>query len=210
MKKIYVVIFLIVISVSSYAQVSLRGSMGIQYISIPSLTDYLYKFPDDPADFTSAIAFSFEGGYPVSENTEVALEVAYLYSSFTSTFSGGRYTMSYDMIMPSLLYYYVVKGAGYNFKFGGGAGARFTFVDEKYPAFPADNYSSTGVGFLLKADGNTSLGGNFYANIGGDIRYDLNGEPEMNGMPLRNEIVDENVNMKAFSIGVKLGITYQF
>lgn len=210
MKKQITILLLVILSVSSYAQVSLRGSMGIQFISIPSLTDYLYQFPDDPADFTSSVMFSAEGNYPLSENAELGLEVAYLLNNYNSDISGGQYTLSYDIIMPSLIYYYVIKGQGYNFKIGGGAGVRFALVEEKYPSFPSDDFSSTGVGFLLKAEGNTSLGGNFYANIGGDIRYDLNGEPEMDGKPLRNEIADENVNMNAFSIGVHLGITYQF
>jgi hypothetical protein len=210
MKKHLTILLLVIISAGSYAQVSLRGGMGIQFISIPSLTDYLYQFPDDPADFTSSVVFSAEGYYPVSANTELGLEVAYLFNNYNTDVSGGQYTLSYDIIMPSILYYYVIKGEGYNFKFGGGAGVRFVLVEEKFPSFTSDDFSSTGIGFLLKAEGNTSLGGNFYANIGGDIRYDLNGEPEMDGQPLRNEIADENVSMNAFSIGLHLGITYQF
>jgi len=210
MKKNLLVLFLLLLTAGTYAQVSVRGSMGIQFISVPSLTDYLYQFPDDLPDFTSAVVFSAEGSYPVSDNTELALELAYLYNSYNSTVNGGQYTLSYDIIMPSVIYYYVIKGRGYSFKLGGGAGVRFALVEEKFPSFMPENYSSTGVGFLLKAEGNTSLGGNFYANIGGDIRYDLNGEPKNNGTAIQNKIAHENVSMNAFSVGVHLGLTYQF
>jgi len=46
------------------------------------------------------------------------------------------------------------------------------------------------------------LSDNVYANIGGDIRYDLNGKP--------NLITNENVNLNTLSLGVRLGVTYRF
>ena len=70
------------------------------------------------------------------------------------------------------------------------------------------NYSSVGFGTILRIEGNTLLGGNIYANIGADIRYDVNGEPEnAQGKNLVNIIQNENVNFNTLSIGVRRGIT---
>ena len=74
----------------------------------------------------------------------------------------------------------------------------------------SNNYSSVGFGILLRAVGNTALGSNVYANITGDIRYDLNGTPKNNGNPIRNETLDNNVNLNSLSVGLSLGITYIF
>jgi hypothetical protein len=112
--------------------------------------------------------------------------------------------------MPSVMAYYVLLGTGFNFKFGGGAGPRFVSVTEsKKWQGTEDSYSSTGFGGLLRVEGNTALAENVYANIGLDLRYDVNGEPEnSNGNTLVNNVKGENVNFDTFSLGVKLGISY--
>ena len=70
-------------------------------------------------------------------------------------------------------------------------------------------YSSTGFGGLLRVEANTSLAENLYANIGGDLRYDVNGEPENDhGNNLVNNVEGETVNFNSFSVGIKLGISY--
>ncbi|MCH7771688.1 MAG: hypothetical protein IIA49_11850 [Bacteroidetes bacterium] len=73
------------------------------------------------------------------------------------------------------------------------------------------NYSSVGFGTILRIEGNTLLGGNVYANIGADIRYDVNGEPENalgKKLVYRSQNENEIVNFNTLSIGVRLGITY--
>jgi hypothetical protein len=59
------------------------------------------------------------------------------------------------------------------------------------------------VGFLLKADGNTLLSGSLYANIGADLRYDINGK-------YTNAGTGREIKLDAFSVGIRLGITYIF
>jgi hypothetical protein len=58
--------------------------------------------------------------------------------------------------------------------------------------------------------GNTALGSNVYANITGDIRYDLNGTPKNNGNAILNQGSNNNVNLNSLSVGLSLGITYIF
>lgn len=203
------------ISISAQ-QNQLRVSMGIDFINSPSLIDYINQsnFSSDGSQlpsFNTAVNFSGEYGKLLNENFQLSIELAYLLYSYNASNINGRYDISYDLIMPSLMAFYVVSGKGYDFKFGGGAGIRFLSVDETLPASArSDNYTSTGFGAIIRAEGNTLLGGNVYANIITDIRYDINGEPKGNTGNLRNNVLNENVNFNSLSVGIKLGVSYFF
>ncbi len=216
MKFLTTVFFVVCISASAFSQVDLRAGMGINFASTPSLNDYLNQSnfappTDQVATFNSSVIFSGEADYFLNDKYEIGLEIAYLLNSFNYSFGFGKYEFAYDIIMPTATAYYVLKGSGYNFKFGGGLGLRFTGADETLPPTTvATTYNATGFGVLLRLDGNTSLGGDFYANIGGDIRYDLNGKPKNGNDYLVNPVTKENVNLNSFSVGVRLGISYIF
>jgi hypothetical protein len=187
MKKLYILLIFISFCSLIYPQISLRAGMGINFNSTPSLRDYLNDSHFAPIDnqvasFNTAINFSGEVDYRADDKYEIGLEMAYLYNSFTFSPGGGRYELSYSILMPTIVNYYVIDGQGYNFKFGGGLGLRFASINELQQfTSNANVYNSIGFGILLRASGNTSLGGNVYANITGDIRYDLNGTPKNNG-----------------------------
>jgi hypothetical protein len=193
-----------------FAQNELRAGMGINFGSTPSLKDYINQVAgyNQLGSFNSAVIFSGEYDRALSQTYELGIEVAYLLNSVTfSTY--GTYDFTYHVIMPTVTSYYVIRGDGYNFKFGGGVGLRLVSADESLPATPsATNYTSTGLGFLLRAAGNTRLSGNIYVNISGDLRYDLNGE--LNGWSDHHSSNYNQVNLDTFSAGVSLGITYMF
>lgn len=197
-------------------QNQLRASMGIDFINLPSLFDYINQnnFASDGSQlpsFNTAVNFSSEYGRRITENFQLSAELAYLLYSYNASNINGRYDISYSLIMPSLLSFYVLSGRGYNFKFGGGVGIRFASVDETLPAsVHSDNYTSTGFGGIIRAEGNTLLGGDFYATILADLRYDVNGEPKGSAGTLRNNVLNENVNLNSLSFGIKLGISYFF
>jgi hypothetical protein len=190
--------------------------MGIDFINSPSLFDYINQnnFASDGSQlpsFNTAVNFSSEYGRRITENFQLSAELAYLLYSYNASNINGRYDISYSLIMPSLLSFYVLSGRGYNFKFGGGVGIRFASVDETLPAsVHSDNYTSTGFGGIIRAEGNTLLGGDFYATILADLRYDVNGEPKGSAGTLRNNVLNENVNLNSLSFGIKLGISYFF
>lgn len=194
----------------------LRVNMGIDFINTPSMIDYINQsnFASDGSElptFNTAVNFSGEYGRLLNENFQLSAELAYLIYSYNANNINGRYDLSYDLIMPSILAFYVLNGKGYDFKFGGGAGLRFLSVDETLPAsVKSDNYTSTGFGVILRAEGNTLLSGNLYANVITDIRYDLNGEPTGSSGNLRNNVLNENVNFNSLSVGIKLGVSYFF
>jgi len=213
MKKLVLIFF--IITAPTFAQFELSASMGIHFINSPSLYDYLnqnYASPGETIEgFNSAINFSGEAGYNLSSSFQSAIDIGYNIYSYTSSGSLGQYDLTYGNLLLSLLGYYVLTGEGYNFKFGGGGGVRFLSADESLPGTGiTKTFSSTGFGLLLRAEGNTLLGGNIYAKIGAQVGYDFNGEPENNGNPIPNNASNENVNFNSLSIGVSLGVSYIF
>jgi len=210
MKKIYISLLFLLLSNIALPQVSIRAGMGINLISIPSLKDYLnvyYAPPDNQiGSFATAISFSGEVDMKAGENYEVGVELAYLYNSYTFS-TIGQYNLTYGILMPTIVNYYVIDGQGYNFKFGGGVGLRFTNVNETNLPI-VNTYKSVGFGILIRASGNTALSRNVFANITGDIRYDINGVPKDGGTPMT--VLGNNVNLNSFSLSLMLGITYIF
>jgi len=212
MKKIFALIF-IFSSLIINAQVDVTGAMGIAFVNNASLKDYINSnFPSDKAlsTFNSSFDLSLEADYTISENFEMGVEYVYNIFSYTSTFGGlGVYDLSYKHHKPSLLAYYVLPGSGYKFKLGGGIGYRMVDLDEK--KIQSTNYTSSGLGFLLRIQGLTTLGGNLYANLGGSFRYDLPGEPESSdGITIVDPIDGTNVNINSIVFSVNIGVTYSF
>ncbi len=210
MKYLFTIITVVLIGSQVSAQHEARLGMGINFGSTPSLKDYVNQVAgyEEMTSFSSSVIFSGEYDYAVSNTYDIGLEVAYLLSSVTfSTY--GTYDFSYHVIMPTVTSYYVIRGQGYNFKFGGGVGIRLVSADESFPSSPsAINFTSTGFGFLLRAAGNTRLSDQFYVNILGDLRYDLNGD--LKGWEAHHSSDYNQVNLNTFSAGVSLGITYMF
>jgi len=215
MKKTTLLFLLMIASDFSFAQIELKGTMGINFLSIPSIQDYVnesYPSSTQLNTFNSAVIFTGEVGTFLGKDFELGLEIPFQIFSYTENVGLGQYELAYNSLLPSVMAYYVLSGNGYNFKFGGGAGPRFVSVTEsKKWQGTEDSFSSIGFGGLLRIEGNTALAENVYANIGADLRYDVNGEPEnSNGNTLENKVKGENVNFDSFSLGVKLGISYLF
>jgi len=215
MKKYIWILSIIILAELSFAQIEVKGTMGINLISVPSAQDYINQnyapYDDELNTFNTTVIFTGEVGYFFSDRFEMSIDIPYqIYSYNTNIEGAGQYDLYYDSFLPSIMAYYVISGEGYNFKFGGGAGPRFsTVTEEKKWQGTKDDYSSIGFGGLLRVEANTALSENFYANIGGDLRYDVNGEPENdNGNKLVNNVEGETVNFNSFSVGIKLGVSY--
>lgn len=211
MKKI-ILIVAILFSSSLHAQVDVSGGMGISFVNNASLTDYLnIYFPSgtELGSFNSSIEFFIEGDYSVSPDFQVGIEYAYQIFSHNAVYGGGgNYDLSYGHHKPSVLAYYLISGEGYKFKFGGGIGFRYASVEEKI--LSATTYTTSGFGALLRAQGNTLLGGDVYVNIGVDLRYDLTGEPKNGDQYIVDNTINENINLNSLSVGVRVGISYFF
>jgi hypothetical protein len=213
MKRLFIPIYILT-SVLIYAQVDLTGSMGIAFINNSSIEDYINaNFPSDKelGTFNSSFDLSLEADYEVTENFELGIEYVYnIFAYTTSILAGvGVYDLSYIHHKPSLMAYYVIPGSGYKFKFGGGVGYRVVDLDEKI--YETITYTASGFGFLLRAQGLTTLGGNFYANLGGSFRYDLPGEVSSgNSSESGNSLEHFNINVDSVVFSVNIGVTYSF
>ncbi len=211
MKK-FCVIVIFIISVSNLsAQWDISLSMGLDFKSSPSFRDYVNTSFSAGNNlipsFKSAVSFSGEVDYELSNSFAVGLEYSFLIDSYTaSTTPGGLYEISYNLQRPTLMAYYIVPGNGYQFKFGGGVGPRFVSLSEKI--ITSTEYSASGYGFVVKAEGNTFLSKNFYALIGTNIRYDITGDVSNNQNALVNRSTGEALNLNAISLGIYLGVTF--
>ena len=211
MKKVLVLImFLIQFSVIN-AQVDIAGGMGISFVHTPSLNDYLANFSssEEIPSFNSTVEFYIEGDYSLKPSFQLGLEYVYSLYSYNNSLQGFNYELNYQHYKPSILAYYVIPGKGYKIKFGGGAGIRILNLDQKiYGA--TESFEAVGYGLLIRAQGHTTIGGNFYINIGATTRYDHPGVPENDNGELYNNILDEPVNINSLSFSVDIGISYFF
>ena len=213
MKKIFLfVIFILSVNKIS-AQWDLSLSMGLDFRSSPSFRDYVNSSGFASGgnilpSFKSSVSFSGEADYKLSSSFALGLEYELMIDSYTASLvSGGVYEIAFSMHRPSILAYYILPGEGYQFKFGGGVGPRFVSLSEKRNT--STNYSASGYGLILKAEGNTLLSKNFYALIGTNLRYDVTGNvTNPQKPPIVNNVTDEKLNLNAFSFGIYLGVTF--
>jgi len=209
MKKIIILVFLTVVSLQ--AQWEVRGSMGLNVVSMPDLKDYLntnyFLGNDRLSEFTPSVETGIEVGYQLENNFQIAGEFSYEYGSYSYTVLSTS-TFSYNLLQPSLFGYYTINGKGFQFKFGGGIGPRFVFASELSP-YTKDilKYKSTGYGIVGKVDGITSLGGNYFAYVGVDLRYNNNGKlSDAGGKEKINNVTNAALSLNSVSVGLKIGV----
>jgi hypothetical protein len=211
MKKIYLLIVFLFVANSLSAQWQFNLSMGFDFKYSPAFRDYIntsFAFGGNQIpSFKNAISFSGEADYKLSETFALGLEENLQIDSYNATYNtGGVYEISYTMNRPSLLAYYIVSGESYKLKFGGGVGPRFVTLTEKINT--SSDYSASGYGLVLKAEGNTQLSKNFYALIGTNFRYDVSGDISNNQNTIVNRSTGEKLNLNSISFGIYLGVTF--
>jgi len=211
MKKLLIIILLFLTYVSTQAQWDLNFSMGLDFKSSPSFRDYInanYATPGNQiSSFKSSVGFAAEADYEISRSFEIGIEYNLQIDSYNTIYgTGGAYEISYNHHRPSVIAYYVIPGEGYQFKFGGGLGCRYVTLNEKI--ITSSDYTASGIGFLIRAVGNTQLSKNFYALIGVDFRYDIPGEVSNGNRMIMNNVLGEKLNMNSISVGIYLGITF--
>ena len=204
MKK-YILVFILIFSPTIFAQIEVGAGMGLNFFSAPELSDYInsnFATTDEMESFNTSADFFCEVGYNLNEKYQISLDYTFNIYSFNSNFITGTYDFQLNQHKPTLLGYYYISGEGYKLKLGGGFGVRFAQVDEKLPGLTQKiNYSSTGFGIMLKAQGDTRLSGDLYALISGEMRYDIHGTIE-------TITPGVNFNLNSFGIALKLGIVY--
>ncbi len=200
MKKIIIVSYFIINS-TLFSQIEVGGGMGLSFFTAPDFENYVNALSGSQFvnSFNTSADFFVEVGYNVNEKYQIALEYDFnIYSINTIVVD-----IELDHHKPTLIGYYYLAGEGYKLKFGGGIGFRYSNAQERINSYGSkENYSTSGIGFLLKLQGDTRLSGNLYALIAGDIRYDIPGEI--------NTLNGGVFNLNSFSVGLKLGTVYYF
>ncbi|MCW8849884.1 MAG: hypothetical protein OQJ81_07890 [Melioribacteraceae bacterium] len=199
----YFVIILLFCSVT-YAQYDINAGMGLNFFSSPDLRNYInanFATAEELQSFNTSADFFGEFGYNFNDQYQISGEYTFNIFSFNSNFPGGRYDLKINQHKPSIIIYYQIIGMGYKLKFGTGIGLRIAQVSEELYGSVVD-YSTSGFGGILKAQGDTKLGGDFYALIAGEIRLDMPGEIET--------LTGGKFNINSFGVALKLGLAYYF
>lgn len=211
MKKIfYALLFIPLMQLS--AQWDFNLSMGLDFKSTPTYRDYINSnfapLNNKLSSFISSVNFAGEVGYVIDNQLQIGVEYSLLLDSYNTPIgAGGIYEISYINHRPSLLLYYLIKGEGYKFKFGGGVGPRLISLTEDI--IVKTKYTASGVGLLLKAEGNTLISDKLYALIGLNLRYDLTGElSSTDNKKIVNYANGETLKLNMISVGINLGISY--
>ncbi len=210
-----IVVFFVTVSYGqkqSFNNFEVTTGMGIQMAYTPVLTNYInnnYGYSSPLNTFNNSVETWIEVNTDYSEDFQIGAEFAYNYFSYTNVLGSGLvYEIDKSIYMPTLLGYYLLKGNGYEFKFGVGLGYRYAQVLEK--TYSSENYSAGGFGSLLRAQALTALGNNLYVNLGGDLRYDIIGTPHSGNNKIYDNVLQQNVTLNSFSGVVRVGITYIF
>lgn len=214
-KKFLTLLLFLFTSQLIFAQVDVAVGMGISLVRTVSLNDYInFNFAtEEIPDFSTAAEFYGEIDYSITDNFQVGIEYVYNLWSYNGATLISSYNLEFVQLKPSLLGYYIISGEGYKFKFGGGMGVRGVQLAESIGVIgtASQKFSVIGVGILGRVQAHTKLGGNFYANIGGTVRYDAPGDPTNDkDETLLNRVIDETVDLNSFSISLNLGVSYFF
>ena len=199
--KNFIIALIFITTPSVYSQIDLSAGMGLSFFTAPDFENYANSISNIEVvnSFNTSADFFMEIGYNLNSKYQIALEYNFNIYSVNSPIID----IELGHHKPSLIGYYALVGNGYKLKLGGGIGLRISKSEERIFAYGStENYSTTGFGFLLKAQGDTKLSGNLYALIAGEIRYDFPGEINT----LNGGVYDLN----SFSIGLKLGSVYYF
>lgn len=213
MNKLFSLLLFIMFSISAFAQIDIKGGMGINLISMPGLRDYLnanYAQGQQLSSFSTAISFDGEVTYQI-QNMQYGLDFALETNSFSYDLTANKYKLSYTAAQPSATAYYVLSGEGYLFKCGGGLGPRFLSVTESGLYLNSGTtYTATGWGFLGRVDAGTAIAQSAFAYIGGEIGYNHFPIPESAGSKMTAKSNPDGVNFSEFFVSLKLGVIYSF
>lgn len=187
----------------------LSGGMGVSYINAGDIVDLVNarSVTSRVSDFKAAVEFFAAVGVPISMNWIIKFEYGYVLGTYNTTDPFGQPTeITFFAHLPSVIGQYVLVDEGlYNVKVGVGAGYHFgTYSERLY-----DDFMGRGPGAVADLEANTAFGEDFYAYLGGNLRWEFIGELKNRaGSPI---IAGNPVpTMNFFGIGARLGFTYYF
>ncbi len=208
-------ILFFVFSFRAFGQVEVSAGMGLSYFFDGDLRDYVNELTSNSSlkSFNSQVEFFGEIDLPKQSSFEWGLEYAYSIFSFHYDFGPSLYDLILNSHKPTLFYYYVIRGKGYEFKFGGGLGVRILQFKEKLPYIVTyDSHALLGWGTALKTQALTALGNNLFAVIAANFRWDAPGtyQKSLNQLYGGSSRLGTQINFNSISFGLLVGLTYKF
>jgi hypothetical protein len=188
---------------------SLGGGMGVSYVHPGDLADYVSALTQTRvSDFTAAGEFFGSATLPLAEQWLLTLEYAYLLGGY-SGIRGGEFT--FRVQMPTLIVHYaLVEEEHYNLRIGAGAGYHAGTLAVRYATLN-DEFRGSGPAMKLDCEANTALGEHLFARLGVDARWEFIGEVKTAaGLPLPGLVQTAAPTLQFFSVGAKLGATWNF
>jgi len=186
----------------------ISAGLGVSLINAGDVVDFVSNGTNQ-SHFAAAAEFFGSVEAQVADNWGVKGEYSYLLNSYNIPAAGIILPYSYHVHMPTAILHYVLKGNGYFFKFGGGAGYHIAQLEQDYPSTII--YTAKGIGFKIEGEGNTAFDEHLYGYIGAEARDDILGDfKDDTGAILVNKSVGRNVKMNFVSVGLKFGLTYFF
>ena len=194
---------------------ALSGGMGVEYVSIPDVVDYVnalaagYGATQRVSEFKAGVGFFGALSYPLSPKWILKAEYVYLLVSYNPNIPLGSSEFTLTIQMPSLILQYVVWDERlYGVKVGGGLGYHLATLATKY-AFVDERLTGNGLGSVIDLEANTAFSDHLFAYLGGDIRFEFIGKLK-NASLMSSSVLFALPTVSAFSIGARLGFSYYF
>lgn len=188
------------------------GGMGLNYISMEKLNDYLHynwNFGNRRDDVHSAIEFYALVGtnfYP-----DISLETSFGYSlnSFSNNFGIGIYQLEYTFYFPELNFLYNFNYTHYGLQIGFGFGYILGGVNETQPNSTYKISEETkGFNFRLISVLYTALSNFLFVELGVNYRKAFLNDLFLDNFKINHQPY-ESLNLSFNSLGIKLGMRYQ-
>jgi hypothetical protein len=190
-------------------RISVSGGLGVSYFRAVDIVNRVNWFgpTERVSEFVAAAEFFVALGIPLNADWTIKMEYSYLVTGYnvTTAFPGSDFSV--HVHMPTIIAQHVLVNRGvYNVKAGFGVGYHIGTYEELYGT--ADTkFTGQGIGSKLDLEANTALGDDFFAYLGGDIRWDFIGELESD---TGQTDAGPTPGLDFFDIGAKLGFTWYF
>jgi hypothetical protein len=191
----------------------ISAGLGIDGMSSGSLFSYINSLFGLPSaqqleGLVPATEFFVVPEYPIADNWLLGVEYSYLLCSKSiSGYYEGNFSESVHM--PMMVTHYCMHGEGYWLKLGGGAGYNIGTLKQTIAQIGTEQtYTAHGLGLKLDAVMNLAFDEHLYGMLSGDIRW-CTGNTFANG-GTDAAYQSESPKLNFVSLGIKLGVMYQF
>jgi hypothetical protein len=192
----------------------LSGGMGICYGNSPSFTDYLRKeipYSDDDTinSYNTGVEFFICTEYLLHKNISVKLDYSYFIRSTQYTYQYYIFDFIINTHQPYLYVNYVMKERKYRISLGAGIGYHYQLLENIISSNQTERYNSHGPSVRTEIIFSPSfsktftgyLTGFLYGNFYGDLK-------KSDGNYLKATGDSQNVSLRGFGAGIRLGVTF--